>query len=197
MKKKNCEGLVAAFARATSQGPKDIDLVILGDGSERAAIEGSIAATGMSSRIHLAGFKPYDVLPAYYGLAEAFAHVARIEQWGLVVNEAAAAGLPLVVSRQSGASAMVRNEVNGFIVDADDIGQISMGLQRIVSLSEDERRTMGEASRAIAEDWSPERYASGLEGACRAALSRPARGLNLADKVLFRLLGRMMIGAVR
>lgn len=50
----------------------------------------------------LPGFKQYTELPAYYGLAEAFVHLSRIEPWGLVVNEAMSVGLPVVVSRECG-----------------------------------------------------------------------------------------------
>ena len=60
-----------------------------------------------------------------YGLASAFVHPSTTEQWGLVVNEAAAAGLPLIVSERCGcAPELVRQGVTGFLFDPYDIDAI-------------------------------------------------------------------------
>ena len=65
------------------------------------------------------GFVQYDMLPVYYGLASAFVHPAKSEPWGLVVNEAAASGLPLLVSRTVGAQyELVEDGRNGYLLDA-------------------------------------------------------------------------------
>ena len=48
--------------------------------------------------MHLPGFKQYDDWPVYYALATAFVHASTTEQWGLVVSEAIASGLPVIVS---------------------------------------------------------------------------------------------------
>ena len=57
---------------------------------------------GLKSHVLLPGFRQYDELPAYYGLAGAFVHASTTEQWGLVVNEAMASGLPVLVSNRCG-----------------------------------------------------------------------------------------------
>ena len=103
IEKKNLPALVTGYAQAvaTATGPTP-DLVILGDGPTRDAIRAAAAAGGVATRVHMPGFRGYDVLPAYYGLADAFAHVSTVEQWGLVVNEAMAAGLPVIVSTPCG-----------------------------------------------------------------------------------------------
>ena len=56
----------------------------------------------LNEHVHLPGFKPYDELPFYYALANAFVHASTTEQWGLVVNEAIASGLPVIVSDRCG-----------------------------------------------------------------------------------------------
>ncbi len=64
----------------------------------------------------LPGFKPYDELPVYYALANAFVHASTSEQWGLVVNEAIATGLPVIVSNRCGCAPELVNG-NGFTFD--------------------------------------------------------------------------------
>ena len=74
----------------------------------------------------LPGFKQYPELPLYYGLAGAFVLPSLTEPWGLVVNEAMAAGLPVVVSDRCGcASDLVRPGENGFAFDPCDIEQLA------------------------------------------------------------------------
>jgi 1,2-diacylglycerol 3-alpha-glucosyltransferase len=196
--KKNFPRLVDAFAHALESDDRGHDLVILGDGPERAAIERAARRNDIAHRVRLPGFRAYDVLPTFYGLAAGFVHVALAEQWGLVINEAAAAALPLVVSRPTGAAAaLVQPGVNGFLVNPTDIEDISRALQALMSLPEPERAAMGAASRRIVADWSPDRYASGLRSACEAALACPPRRLGLLDRMLLRTLSRMQFTAVR
>jgi glycosyltransferase involved in cell wall biosynthesis len=196
--KKNFPLLVEAFAIALARGNHEHHLVILGDGSERGAIEEAARRHGIAGRVRLPGFHSYEALPDLYGLAEGFVHIALSEQWGLVINEAAAAAQPLVVSRPCGAAAaLVRQDVNGFLVEPGDVEGISSALHKVMSLSREERATMGAASRRIVGDWSPDRYARGLRDACNAALARPPRSLGLPDRLLFRLLSHLQISAVR
>lgn len=194
--KKNYPGLVEAFARAIDISDHGFDLMILGDGPERDRIESTARRYGIAHRLRLPGFRPYEMLPMFYGLASAFVHVSFAEQWGLVINEAAAAGLPLVVSRPCGASAaLVEDHVNGFLVEPD-VDQVSWGLEQIMSLDELARKHMGNESRRIAADWSPTRYAEGLRAACEAALECPPRELGWRDRMLLRGLSRLRISRV-
>ena len=83
------------------------------------------AALGVSDTVHWPGFLQYEQLPAAYQFAGAFVHPARREPWGLVVNEAAAAGLPLLVGQHVGAACeLVRDGENGFLVNPDDVERV-------------------------------------------------------------------------
>jgi glycosyltransferase involved in cell wall biosynthesis len=104
LKKKNFPRLVEAFADCLRERDHGFDLMILGDGRERALVERIAQRRGIAHRLRLPGFRHYDALPAIYGLASGFVHVPTAEQWGLVINEAAASGLPLIVSSPCGAS---------------------------------------------------------------------------------------------
>jgi 1,2-diacylglycerol 3-alpha-glucosyltransferase len=195
--KKNLEKLVTAFARALELAPTPHHLVILGDGPGRTALQAAITSSGVGSRVVLAGFNDYESLPAFYGLADAFVHVSLAEQWGLVINEAAAAGLPLVVSDVCGAVAeLIEPGKNGILVNPNDTEGIARALQQIMALSDAERKAMGQASRRIVADWGTERFAAGLLKASKAALGAPQRRLSMFDQLLMRNLARHYISDV-
>lgn len=195
--KKNLLRLVRAYAMTLKNRPDVPDLVILGDGPERGAVEAAIAAAGLVERVHLPGFCGYADLPALYGLSDGFVHVSTSEQWGLVINEAAASGVAAIASSACGATpSLVRDGVNGFVVDALDERSIAAALADLVELSRDRRLEMGAASRRIVADWGPERFASGLLSACDSARACPARGLAPWDHALLRFLAGQSIATV-
>lgn len=195
--KKNLPRLIGAFADALQKHPTTHCLVILGDGAERGPIEATICDAGLKSRVHLLGFQPYEILPIYYGLAEAFVHVSLVEQWGLVINEATAAGLPVVISNSCGAAAeLVEDGANGFLVNPTDTAAISAALANIMLSSLEERTAMGTRSRHIAAGWGLERFADGLARAAEAAIAVPVSGPTVWDWFIFRVLSRRTISAV-
>lgn len=196
--KKNLPRLVEAYGKAIEGREGTPDLVILGDGPEREAVEAAILSEGLVNRIHLPGFRGYHDLPALYALSEGFVHVSTSEQWGLVINEAAASGVPIVASTACGATdVLVKDGVNGFVVDACRTESITAGLSHLMDLTEPQRRTMGRKGQDIVADWGPERFARGLIAACEAAAAAPARGMSPVDSVLLRALARHSINAVQ
>ena len=98
----------------------DWDLVLLGGGTDEQTklIQSVIQKTGIEGRIHCPGFVTYDKISHWYAAASAFVHPALSEQWGLVVNEAMAAGLPILLSNTCGCHPELLDEgVNGFGID--------------------------------------------------------------------------------
>ena len=195
--KKNYPRLVAAFADALMQQDTGHDLVILGDGPERETIENVIRRRGLEGRVHCPGFRDYAALPTYYALAEGFVHVSLAEQWGLVINEAAASGLPLLVSRPCGAATtLVHPGENGWLVDPGDTSAITAALAALMRLTPTEQDEMGQASARIVSDWGPERFARGLRDAALVATHTPRGRLSMFDRALFRKLARLRIERV-
>jgi 1,2-diacylglycerol 3-alpha-glucosyltransferase len=195
--KKNLEALIVAFAKALRQINTDHTLVILGDGIGRPAMQELISASSLSDRVLLAGFISYSDLPNYYGLADAFVHVPLTEQWGLVVNEAAASGLPLVISRPCGASAeLVQDGVNGFLVDPTDIADIARRLCAVMGASDEQLKTMGKKSQQVVADWDLERFAGGLSDAVNVALGCQRRSLVPLDVIVMRALSRHYFASI-
>src|SRR5436309_7185071 len=113
------------------------DLVLLGDGPLRKTLNSQLSTLNLHPHVHLPGFKPYDELPVYYALASAFVHASTTEQWGLVVNEALASGLPVIVSSRCGCVPELVQD-NGFTFDPVDEHELASRLSTMASLSHDE-----------------------------------------------------------
>ena len=198
-KKKNLPGLIRAYSRyreKTLHSTLDcrpstlFDLVIAGDGEGRAEIERTIRECGNSDYVHLVGAKGYTELPSYYAQAGAFIHASTTEQWGLVVNEAMASGLPVLVSNRCGCAAdLVKEGENGWTFDPTNEEQMADLLLRI-SNDEETRVRMGARSREIIAEWGPERFASGVKAAVDAALAAPKKKVGLLDRLILNLLTR-------
>jgi glycosyltransferase involved in cell wall biosynthesis len=187
--KKNLARLLEAYSLYRKRaGPECWRLVVVGDGSLRPELEKLRRALALDEHVLFPGFKRYVELPAYYGLAEAFLHVSTTEQWGLVVNEAMAAMLPVIVSRRCGcAGELVREGVNGFVIDPYDVEGIAVAMATMAGGAYD-LRSMGLASRDIVARWSPERFAWNLTAAAKAAMNAPHPRPDAIDRLLLWLL---------
>ena len=125
--------------------------LFIGDGEERAVIAQRAEQLAIPRDVSISGFINQQELPAWYAAADALVLPSDgRETWGLVVNEAMAAGLPVVVSDAAGCSVdLVREGENGFTYPCGDITALSARLASLASLGHDGRRTAGERSREI------------------------------------------------
>lgn len=95
---KRIDGVIAAFARADLASAR---LVVVGDGSERPALEAEIAGFQLGDRVRLAGFRA-DVRDLY-SLFDVLVSNSADEPYGLVILEAAASGVPVIATATEGA----------------------------------------------------------------------------------------------
>jgi len=117
---------------------------VLRDAAGRAGTNVAIAMGGLDE----------EELAQRYVDADVFALLSRHEPWGVVVNEAAASGLPLVLSDRVGAAHdLLRDGENGFIVPAEDVAAAASAL-RTLAADPDLRRRMGERSRELVRAWN-------------------------------------------
>jgi 1,2-diacylglycerol 3-alpha-glucosyltransferase len=190
--RKNLLRLLDAYAAYRQRtGAAAWHLVLLGDGDLRAELERRIAQADLVGGVILPGFRQYDELPAYYGLAGAFVHASTSEPWGLVVNEAMASGLPVLVSQRCGCVPdLVSDGVNGFTFDPHDVEALAGLMERVATMSEEQRQAMGQASQRLIAGWGPERFADGLMHAVEAAMRRPLPRASLFDQLLLGVLAR-------
>ena len=117
----------------------------------------------------------------YYGLASAFILPSTTEQWGLVVNEAMASGLPVLVSNRCGCAAeLVKEGSNGYTFNPLEIGEIADLMLNIGAAGVD-RSAMGQKSREIIANWSPDLFGRNLTNAANYARSLPKRKMSNSD----------------
>jgi glycosyltransferase involved in cell wall biosynthesis len=166
------------------------DLILLGDGALRSDLSRLISDLGIDRHVRMPGFKQYEELPSYYAHAGAFIHASTTEQWGLVVNEAMASGLPVLVSNRCGcATDLVKEGVNGWTFDPTNEEQMADLMLRISS-DEEQRKEMGRKSREIIAELGPARFASGISSAIDAALSAPRKKAGLLGRLILWVMAR-------
>ena len=191
IEKKNLARLLdayAAFRRGRSDDPADWPLVLLGDGALRAALEVQRTTLGLERHVLMPGFRQIDELPRFYGTAGAFVHASTTEQWGLVVNEAMASGLPVAISNRCGcAEVLVEDGVTGLLFDPYDTAAITQALNRLTAT--DAGSAFAAHGRARVDAWGPARFGNGMADAVRAAIVAPA-GPNGIDRMVLNLVAR-------
>lgn len=165
--KKNLVRLMHAYAMYVEQcgsAMRPWSLLICGDGPERAGIETAIQALGLVGLVILVGrVDEFDDMVNYYAFARALVLASHEnEQWGLVVNEAMASGLPVLVARQCGcASSLVKDGENGFTFDGTSVEPLAAHLQWLHEHA-DQLQRMGGRSREIIQEYSPENFAKNV-----------------------------------
>ncbi len=173
MARKNALALLEAYVQYRQQCPQDPwDLVICGNGEQRDALVEVIQSRGLTDHVHLVGFLTYHEVGKWYGLAKAFIHPALKEQWGLVVNEACAAGLPVLCSRTVGAAAeLVQDGRNGYLFDPADVADIAASLRKVHEAGEAGRARMGQESRRLVATCAPEVFGDSVVALTQAVLT--------------------------
>jgi len=95
--------------------------------------------------------------------ASVFVLPSLFEPWGVVVHEAAAAGMPMIVSEVVGSHVhLVQSGFNGYIAEAGSAESLAKAMLRFHLMDEDSLAKMGNASRQLAEQYTPERWAATL-----------------------------------
>ncbi len=187
--KKNLRRLIEAYATYVQRaGPSSWQLVIVGDGPSRSELESVVLGLDLKDKVLFKGPAGYQKLPGIYGLARGFVHASSAEQWGLVVNEAMAAGLPVLVSERCGCvSELVKNGVNGFTFNPWETKEIA---QKMLLTHQDSSllQRMGRESAAMINDWGPERFARNLRQAIECALNRGPIKQRLISRTEVRLM---------
>ena len=85
---------------------------------------------------------------------------SRFEPWGVVVHEFAAAGFPLLLSKEVGAAeAFLETGKNGYTFSKENVKEIKESLKKMVSLSDEELMRMGKHSHDLAQRIHPEFWA--------------------------------------
>ncbi len=177
--KKNLPFLISAYAQYRHRvGAIAWDLVLCGDGQLRDQLEQQIQHLNLQEFVHLPGFLQQDELLPYLTHARCFVHASLQEQWGLVVNEAMAAGLPVLVSNRCGCfEDLVIEGSTGFGFDPTNVDQLTELMVKLSTEAVDVQQ-IGQTALAHIQHYSPDRFAQNLVAAATYALQPSHAGLS-------------------
>lgn len=137
-----------------------VTLVIVGSGPDENRYKAFVEKHKLP--VIFTGFQQQSELPKFYGIADIFAFPSYTDPWGLVLNEAMASGLPVVVSSAPGAvDDLVSDGENGYIHAPGDQSAMADAFKKLLS-DPDLRVKMGLRSAQIITGYTPEKCAEGL-----------------------------------
>ena len=143
---KNLATLIEGYQRAGLIAA-EATLEIVGSGFLKDELERQVERLGVAARFR--GHLDPSELPALYARADIYALVSTYEPFGVVIREAAAAGLPIICSSVAGAAGDVAIDGrNAVLVDPHDADEVATALRRLVD-DQALRRRMGQESRAV------------------------------------------------
>ncbi len=151
---KNLDFLLRAF-NGVAQAFDSVRLLILGGGPTRDDLQTLASELGLSACVRFEGMVPYDELPAYLAMCDAFVTASVTEVHPLSVIEAMAAGLPVLGIHSPGVGDTIEDGVTGLLSQEDAVA-FAVKMTRFV-LEHDLRRRMGAAAREESTKYAIER----------------------------------------
>ena len=151
---KNILQLLKAYNLFKLKQSNNWGLVLVGSGPQQNEITSFIETHNLEN-VFMPGFKQMMEIPKYLAISDVFILPSTSEPWGLVVNEAMAAGLPVLVSRRCGCYPdIVKEGVNGLSFDPFNVNELSSAMQAI-SDGHYNLENMGQASLDIIRNYTP------------------------------------------
>jgi glycosyltransferase involved in cell wall biosynthesis len=152
---KNLDNLLTAYKPLANS---DWGLIVLGDGSEEIKLKKYKSDNNLGGICFIEGQPWYDV-PKILALADVFVLPSYSEPWGLVVNEAMACGLPVIVSNKCGSAYdAVQEGINGYTFNPYNIEELTLVFKKFVD-SPESIIPFGQQSKEIIKRFSPENVA--------------------------------------
>jgi glycosyltransferase involved in cell wall biosynthesis len=138
-------------------------LEVVGHGPLENSLKVAASQSKFEGAVRFSGSQPYESLPNWYARAACLILPSLSEMWGLVVNEAMASGLPVLVSDRCGCvDDLVEDGVNGYVISAGSIEALVDRMQKIDSLSDEELKAMGRRSQEIIARFSVETWSNSV-----------------------------------
>ena len=148
-----------ALIRAWKAMPEDVLLLLVGGGAEEEKYRSIIRELDLKN-VRLEGFHPKEELKEYYMASDLFVHPTSYDVWGLVINEAMACGLPIVVSDHTIAGLeLVKNGVNGYVFKLYDDEEMIEDVQKVLA-DDSARGAMQKAALKTIGDYTIENMAA-------------------------------------
>ncbi|MCG2740680.1 MAG: glycosyltransferase family 4 protein [Syntrophaceae bacterium] len=168
---KGLDTLIKALAALTGKpSAPAFRLLVVGKGNVKK-YQDLAASLGIGERVTFTGVIPGAMLPTFYEAADLYAMLSAFDTFGMVVLEAMAASLPVLISDHVGAKDIVREGVNGFVIPGQaKTEEISQKLGTL--LQADVRKRMGRAARETAREHTWDAAAGRIAGIYEELLAR-------------------------
>ncbi len=156
--------------------------MLLGEGPRRGDYE-SLVSESLQGRVLFAGHVSQAELPLWFRSADVFVFPSRHDGWGVVINEACAARLAVIASRQTGSARdLVEPGVSGVLFERDDVDALVTAMQHFLEHPED-CTLFGNRSRSLVEQFSPEEGAARFRASINKAVDGVAAVRNSVEQV--------------
>jgi len=116
IKRKNVDKIIRAIYNLRQKN-FDVGLLIVGQGPEFKNLYKMVLVMNLTNYVKFLGWIPYHKLVNYYLATDVFVFPAENEPWGLVINEALEAGIPIVATKSIGAEELIANNINGVLIN--------------------------------------------------------------------------------
>lgn len=167
--RKGVDAMLRVFARLLAERPR-CHLLVAGEGPDRGRLEAMARDLGIATRAHFLGFVPSSgaLLRDAVDIAVS---PARVEGFGLTVIEAGLAGLPVVATRTTGMTEILRSGENGVIVDVGDEAAMLVALRELVDRPELRERYGRALEATVRERFLTSSYVRAFEQTYAALLA--------------------------
>ena len=164
--RKRPRDLLEAGRRIKASAAIPFTIVMVGSGEQEAELRDYCREHSLDNVV-FAGFVNQTDLVDYYSASDVFVLPSEEEPWGLAVNEAMCAGLPIVASREVGCVPdLVQDGMNGYTLPAGDVEGLAHALQLLIA-DKELRLRQGRASLERIAQWSFRQCLDGMRLALR------------------------------
>ncbi|MBN1572543.1 MAG: glycosyltransferase family 4 protein [Deltaproteobacteria bacterium] len=124
---------IDALIEVTAQFPKDIHLLIIGDGPERERLTDLAKSLKVINRIHFIGRVPNEQIISFLSFADVFVLNTEYESLAHVIIEAYNAGIPVVATNITGNPEIIEDGKTGILVPLKDKDALKAAIERIIT----------------------------------------------------------------
>ena len=169
---KGLDHLIDAFAEVVRDGGTPASLLLVGDGPDDGRLRRRVADLGLADNVVFAGFISAVGLPRYHAASDVFVFPTLGDPYGLAVDEAMAAGLPVIATTAAGELDLrLHHGENGLVVPPADTAALANAMKQLAR-DEDARKQLGAKSALMIDGRTPEQWARDFERAVGSMLVR-------------------------
>lgn len=158
---KGFAGLIEVVSKLQDQYP-DISLIIIGDGEERHRLQELVAELKLTGRVRFMGSLTKDALGAAIKAADVFVLNTAYEGLSHQLIEVMDVGTPIVTTRAGGNAELITDGVNGFLVEFDNVEELSEAISRVLNHPESRERIV-QTARGRSKQFAKETVVNEIE----------------------------------